>query len=134
MAADQGTGTTVAFTSAGAVAFETGVTFIDMSGNISRGAVETTHLGTTVAKSFEPEDLYDGGEITMTIDWDPEEMLISTVFIMTMAPGTVTITFPNADTYAASMFFTGINWGPVAVNQRMQASVTLKVTGAVTIT
>jgi hypothetical protein len=134
MSADQGTGTTMAFTSAGAIAFESGVTFIDVGGSVTRGAVDTTHLGTTVAMTYEPADLYDSGEVTMTIDWDPEEMLISANFIMTLAAGTVTITFPNADTYAFSGFFTSLNWGPVAVNTRMQANLTLKATGAITIT
>ena len=50
------------------------------------------------------------------------------------AAETVTITFPNADTYAATMFCTNLNWGPVAVNTRMQANITLKVSGAITIT
>ena len=127
MSTDQGTGTTAVWTTS---SFHTGVTFIDISGNASRGSVETTHLGTTTAKTFEPEDLYDGGEVTMTIDWDASEMTASS-FMLSQAADTVTITFPNGS-WAASMFMTSINWGPVAVNQRMTANITLRVTGAIT--
>ena len=134
MSADQGTGTTIAFASTGAIAFESGVTFLDIGGSVTRGAVDTTHLGTTVAMSYEPADLYDPGEITMTIDWDPEEMNIGSDFIMKLGASTITITFPNADTYAFSGFFTSLNWGPVAVNTRMQANLTVKASGAITIT
>lgn len=128
MSTDQGTGTTAAFGTSG---FQTGVTFIDISGTASRGSVETTHLGTTTAKTFEPEDLYDGGEVTMTIDWDATEVSATGGFMLVTAAETVTITFPNGS-WAASMFCTSINWGPVAVNQRMTANITLKVTGAIT--
>jgi hypothetical protein len=131
MSADQGTGTTLAF---GTSAFQTGVTFIDVGGSATRGAVDTTNLSTTVAMTYEPADLYDGGEVTATLDWDPEEFLITATFFLAHAAETVTITFPNADTYAASMFCTNLNWGPVAVNTRMQANVTMKVSGAITIT
>jgi hypothetical protein len=130
--ADQGTGSTAVFTTNG---FEGGVTFIDLSGSMSRGVVETTHLGTTVAKTFEPEDLYDGGEFSMTIDWIPNELNVTGGFLLSLQGQTVTITFSNsgADTYAATMFCTGVNWGPIAANERMTASVNMKVTGAVTI-
>ena len=131
MSADQGTGSSAVF---GTSAFNSGVTFIDFGGSATRGAVDTTHLGTTVAMSYEPADLYDGGEVNMTLDWDPEEFLITATFFLAHASETVTLTFPNADIYAATMFCTNLNWGPVAVNTRMQANITLKVSGAITIT
>jgi len=127
---DQGTGTTFTFGTSG---FQTGVTFIDTSGSASREAVETTHLGTTVAKTYEPADLYDGGEVSMTIDWDPTELGVTGGFLLVTGAETGTITFPTG-AWAASMFCTGINWGPIVVNGRMTANVTFKVTGAITAT
>lgn len=128
MAADQGTGTTIAF---GTSSFHSGVTFIDVSGSMSRGAVETTHLGTTGYRTFEPEDLPDPGTISVTFDFDPGELDV-TGLIITKAAETVTITFPNG-TYAGSMFATNVSFSPAAVNTRMTCSMDLKVSGAVTV-
>lgn len=130
MAADQGTGTTFTFAVSG---FQTGATFTEASGSMSRGAVETTHLGSTGGREFAPEDLPDFGELTVTLDWDPAEFNVTGGQLIAVAAETVTVTFPTGDTYAATMFCTGVNWGPVRVNERMYANCTFKVSGAVTI-
>ncbi len=125
---DQGTGTTVTF---GTTAFQTGVTFIDFAGSMTRGAVDMTNMATTGGKAFEPEDLPDWGEITMTIDLDAEQFNATGGHLLATAAETVTITWPDTETVAGSMFCTSINWTS-QINTRMQANITLKVSGALT--
>lgn len=129
----QGTGTSVVFATTG---FQTGITITSIvPSGMSRGSVETTHLGTTVARTFEPEDLYDGGEWSITFDWLPVEVNVTGGFLLICAAESATITFPvtGADTMAATVFCTGIDVSPCEVNQRMTATARFKVSGAVTI-
>lgn len=125
---DQGTGTTIAFTTSG---FQTGVTFIDFAGSMTRGAVDMTHMGTTGGMAYEPADLPDWGEITLTMDLDAEQFNATGGHILSTAAETVTITWPDTETVAGTMFVTSINWTS-QINSRMTANVTLKVSGALT--
>jgi len=67
--ADDGQGTTIAFASSGFIG-----EFIDVGGpNYTRDSYETSHMGTTVAKTFNPVDLYDPGEGEFEIAYDPDK-------------------------------------------------------------
>lgn len=138
MAADQGTGTTIVWSgSGGHPVWHTAsgtVTFLDVSGTHTRDVVETTHLGTTTSRTFEPADLYDPGEITITADFDATNWKTAATsnFLLGTGTDTVTITMPNGSV-AGSMFCTSLNWGPIAVNERMQVNFTMKVTGDLTL-
>jgi len=95
---------------------------------MSREAIETTHQGTTGQKTFMPADLYDSGELGFDIHFNPD-----TSPPIGSAAETITITFPSGATWAFTGFMTG--YAPSApLEDKMTASVTVKVTGAITIT
>ncbi len=126
---DEGTGCTVTFATTGFAAY-----LLSVGGPAAeRIAIETTHMGTTGSHTFQPGDL-----VSRTLDlefaFDP-----SLSPPMHSAAETVTVRFPvpsgltNGATWAASMFFTGYTPG-AAIGERMTASATLQISGAVTIT
>lgn len=81
---DVGTSTTLTF---GTSSYACEV--LDISGEVSRGVVDTTHMGTTNARTKRVVDLYDPGSITVNAHFDPEEEAP-----YSGAEETVTITFP----------------------------------------
>lgn len=96
----------------------------------SRESIQTSHMGTTAAHTFTPADLVDWGEMTVEMGFLP-----STAPPMTGVAESITITFPNSG--AAVWTFTGFMTGfePSApLEDRMTASATIKVTGAVVVT
>lgn len=127
---DIGTGTTITFGTSG---FAARLMDVDWGG-IKRAAVQTTHMGTTSNHSFMPGDLVDRGEIGLTFHFDP-----SLTPPIASAIETVTITWPvpagltNGATWAASCFMTDYKPG-AKIETLMEATATLKVTGAITIT
>jgi hypothetical protein len=124
MAADTGFGITIAFDS-GFLA-----EIIDVTPPaVSREAIDTSHTATTNGKmTFMPSDLIDGGELQVEIHFVPSE-----VPPISSAAETVTITFGSGTTWAFSGFLT--NYEPAApIDDRMTATVTIKVSGAITIT
>ncbi len=127
---DEGHGCSITF---GTSAF-TGVLLAVNGYNFSRPAIETSKMSTSTNHTFMPADLVDRGEIELEFEFDP-----SLTPPIASATETVTITFPvpsglsTGATWAASAFMT--NYAPAArIGERMQASATLKVSGAVTIT
>ena len=112
----------------------TGVTLLCTSissGGITWTAVETSHLGTTGARTFVRGDLYDPGEITVQYQADPDDM---DTLLTNSASETVTITYSDtpAATEASSGFVT--SWDP-ATNELeglVMGSLTIKRTGAIT--
>lgn len=113
------------------------VTNISWSG-ISRGAVDTTHMGTVEAgnfggRTFMPTDLVDAGEITVECHFDPD-----TDLAIDAAAAAVTITFPlvtgdgSSATWAASGFCTSFEWND-PLEDKMVATMTIKMTGGVTL-
>lgn len=119
----QGTGTTLTFASFTA-------NLLDISGpGLSRDVVETTHMGTTVAKTFEPADLYDGGEVNATIEYDGSKNPP-----ITGTSGAVVIDWSGTGAGYKSTFngFLTAFEPQAAINERMTATLTIKVTGAVT--
>ena len=127
---DVGTGVSIVFGTSGFAA-----RIQEVGGpSMSREAVKTTHLGTTGSHIFMPADLVDGGEITLTVHHDP-----SLTPPISGPAETVTITWPipasltTGAQWAASCFMTGYNPG-ATVDELMTAQVTLKVSGAISIT
>ena len=123
MPIDLGTGVTIAF---GTSAFVANVMSIS-HGGIQRPSVDTTHLGTTTARTFMPGDLYDGGEITLNIQWDPAAAVKPPIG---GAVETITIDF-GTPTVSFSGFATGYGYD-VPLEELMTSEITIKVTGAIT--
>lgn len=106
---------------------------------ISVGSVETTHLSSS-RKTFRPT-IMDGGEVSFEIHYDPDETTHSA--LTTLATATAAnqaaknwrITFTDATpaTYTFSAFVTGFEVGQVGVEENITATITMKVSGAVTI-
>lgn len=123
MPIDIGNGGSVTF---GTSSWSAAITNIEWGG-LEREAIETTHLGTTTAKSFMPSDLYDPGDLTLTVNYDPN---VPPPY--TGAAETITVTYPNGATYAGSGFIVSFTPGGMAVDELMEAEVKIKFTGAIT--
>lgn len=128
--ADEGHGATVTF---GTSSWTGDIVDIGWNG-VARAVLETTHLGTTGAKTFIPGDLYDAGELTLTVNYDPD---VPPPY--SGAAETITLAFPLqsgwsvASKLAASGFIS--SWDPVvslANDQVYQTTFTIKFTGAIT--
>lgn len=126
MATDIGTGTTVTF---GTSSFTADLLSVSHSG-IAREAIQTSHMGTTSDHTFMPTDLVDNGELTLEI-----------AFVATLTPPiltngaaeTITVAYAgSATTWSFSAFQTGFEI-TAPLEDKMTATVTLKVTGAVTV-
>ena len=127
---DVGTGTSITFGTSG---FSARVASIDGPG-FSRTSVETTHLSTTGNRTHMPGDLVERGELTLSVHHDP-----SLTPPIRQAAETVTITFPvpSGLTNPATCVFTAMCIGysaSIAIDELMTASMTLKGSGAPTIT
>ena len=123
MGINYGDGTTIAFAVTGFTA-----NVISINGpNPTRESIDTTHLGTSNDKTFIPAALVDGGDFSMTIQYDP------TVTIPINQPAeTITIDpAGSGSTLAFSGFLTGASHS-FAVGELMQTDISGKVTGAIT--
>jgi len=121
---DIGTGTATVHTTSG---FDGELTSMQPF-SVSRGSVDTTHLGTLLARTFAPTDLYDGGEYTVEGHFNPDT---NPPVISQTAAETTTITFNSGATCAFSAFWTEYT-ASVALEDKMTFSATLKITGAIT--
>ena len=124
MAADIATGITIVFGTSGFSAELTDIT----APEAARDAVESSHQGTTTARTFIPQDLVDWGSLEIDFNFDP-----STDPPVDATAETVTITWPDATTWAFSGFMTNYS-ASAPLNDKMTGSATVKVTGDVTIT
>lgn len=127
--ADVTTGASITFSSG----FFAEITNIGHSG-INRGSVDVTHMGTTDAREFMPTDLYDAGELSVELQFDPDSSPP-----IDQAAETVTVTFPTPSggvsgaTWAADGFMTDFEYtGPL--EDKMTATATIKFTGTITYT
>jgi len=96
----------------------------------SRESIQTSHMGTTNnAHTFTPADLVDWGELSVEMAFAP-----ATTPPIASAAEVIVITFPDsgASTWTFTGFMTGFE--PSApLEDRMTASATIKVTGAVAV-
>jgi len=127
--ADVGNGASITFGTSGFTG-----SLMSIDGNeITREPVETSHLGTTTAKTFIPDDLYDAGELSVTFQYDPDEQPP-----FAGAAETITITFPvpsglnNGATCAGTGFVTSFKQPELSVGELMEAEMTIKFSGALT--
>ncbi len=127
--ADTGNSATIVFGTSGFSAD------YEMIGGIeaTRPSIPTSHLGTQTNETFMPGDLVDNGEIECEFQFNP-----NTQPPISGAAETVTVTFPvpsglsNGATAAFSAFVRRWKSADLQNNEKMMASVTLKVSGAVT--
>ena len=99
-------------------------------------AIKTSNFSTTTAHTHIPAKLYEGGELKFDVNFNPG----SSITAMVGVSDTWTITFPKspasattAATWAFSGFVTG--YAPKApLEGLMKASITIKVSGAITVT
>lgn len=96
---------------------------------VTRESIDTSHMGTTGARTYMPATLYDPGELSVEIAFDPEQDPVTPI---TAAAESVTVTYADAapaSTMACSGFMTNFTIvGPF--EERMTATATLKLTGA----
>lgn len=131
-AVDEGHGATITLgtSSWDTAALITSITF----DAIARAALETTHLATSSAKTFMPEDLPDYGSVTL------EFLHIDAIAPPYAAAETFTATYPigagqsGAATIACSAFLTDYTPGSPVVGEIMKGSAKYKFTGAMTFT
>jgi len=116
------TGSTITFDGG----FFAAILDMDLSG-IERGSVDTTSMATTVARTFMPTDLFDPGELSVTI-----------IFAAATRPpiddiaAPCTVNFPGGTTWSASGFMTGFSIS--AVNEEMMtATGVMKFSGNITV-
>ena len=135
---DVGTGMTVTFSgsaySAAATSFALTLRSVSWSG-ISRPSIDTTVMDTVGARTFMPGDLYDPGTLTFDLfmDHDLALTLASTGPFVTQAANTVTLTFGDGITWAASGFITEYSFNN-PLEEADTATAVFKLSGAITIT
>lgn len=124
-----GTGSTLAFGTT--TTFEPIMTRIAHSG-ISRVALDTSHMGSTPARTFTPGELYDGGEVTIDFYLDNYSN-VNKIPPFTTAAETITIKWGLGTGFstAFSGFITNWDWDD-PVEDLITGSVTIKVAGAIT--
>lgn len=128
MPIQEGTGASVTFGTSG---FTANFTELSIDG-MSRPAIDTTHLGTTVARTFIPSELVDNGEFGIEFQWDPDDYPP-----IDQAAETITLTFPlsSSGSSAATFQFTGFMTdfsGGIQVGELMTGSGTIKISGDIT--
>lgn len=95
----------------------------------SRESVQSSHMGTTAAHTFLPTDLVDWGELVVEMAFAP-----GTTPPITSVSEQIVITFPDsaASTWTFNGFMTGFE-PAVPLEDRMTATATIKITGAVVV-
>ena len=121
---DVGTGIVIDFGTSGFVA-----EVLDVNGpSLARDSVETTHQGTTGARTHMPVDLYDAGELGFDIHFNPD-----TDPPIDKATEEITITWPSGAIWVFDAFVTAEDVA-APLEDKMVASITLKITGDIAIT
>ena len=120
-----GTGTTIAFSSG----FFAQIRDIRHSG-VSRPSIKTSHMGTTTNDTFIPGDLTDNGTYDIDMSFNPAVAPPDTA-----VTSSCVITFPGTAVNVATFdaFVIGVSQS-IPFEDLMTATVTLKVTGAITLT
>ncbi|NBQ49116.1 MAG: hypothetical protein EBY40_00200 [Marivivens sp.] len=131
MPVDNGTGTTITFGTSG---FTASVTSITPVSGAERPSIDTTHLGTTTARTSIPGDLIDWGTCEIAFQFDPDNRPP-----IDQAAETITVTFPlssggsTAANLAGSGYMTGYG-NEVPLEELMTAEATIKWSGDLTFT
>lgn len=105
--------------------------------SVTRSELETTHLGTTTARTFIPEDLVNNGFFSVEVLFH-DFITINTM--ISAAAETLTITYPLIATQSTAALITGsgfcVEYTPptATVGELMKSTVKFKWTGVVTYT
>jgi hypothetical protein len=125
----EGTGSTIAF---GSSLFSSDLISITLPENV-REVIDTTHLGTTAAKTKKPAKLINVGEITCEFDHDP-----SAIDLTKRDPEQITIRYPlltgqaTPTTLVFNGFVSSQGGEEMKIDQRMITKVTIVVNGDIT--
>lgn len=99
---------------------------------MSRTSVEATHLKSPNGWQQFIAGIKDGGEASFTLNWQPAANdVMATAF--NAEAGNYRITFPNGVNLRWAGFFLNYTMPELTVDGVMQATVTVKVTGAATL-
>lgn len=121
-----GTGTTITFGTSG---FSANLLSID-GPELQRESIDVSTMATTTNRAFLPGTLLDGGEVDMTFEFDGDDTPLTA---LASEGETITITWGSTgDTWTFTGFMTSYKPG-AQLEQRMEATAKVKVTGAVTI-
>lgn len=126
----EGTGSSIQF---GSSAFSSDLISLTLP-EITREAIDTTHLGTTAAKTAKPAKLRNVGEIGCEFDHNPAAIDLSS-----RDPEQITINYPLLSGQATPTklvfngFVTSQGGEEMKVDQRMVTKVTIKVNGDITV-
>jgi len=118
---DVGTGSSVAFASG----FLAEILAIDHNG-LSREKIPTSHMGTTVAHTSRPSDLYESGELVVELAFDP-----SAAPPIDQPAETVTVTWPDGSTEEFEGYLTGFDITD-PLEDKMTATATITASGPIT--
>ena len=123
-----GTGTTIAI---GGITLTVDRLSIGASG-ISRESIETTHLGTSEARTFIPSDLYDPGSLEVAFQLDSTTPLTTmrVETIMNAASNTWTVTMNEGGDWTGNAFVTDFSWD-IPLEELATGTFTLKCTGGI---
>jgi hypothetical protein len=131
MAAGVGTGATLKFPDP--TAYPLDVLNIEVS-DIERETVETSHLGTTVAKTHLETPLYDGGIVEVDLHLEPVTLnTAKPPGVFDNVHGTLKITLPSGATFSAAAKAIGYGF-TVPLQEKMVARARFKISGAITFT
>ena len=126
-----GTGTTIVL---GGITLTVDRMSIGASG-ISRESIETTHLGTSAARTFIPSDLYDPGSLEVAFQLDSTTPLTTMAVetILTTASNTFTVTMNEGGQWDGNAFVTDFSWD-IPLEELATGTFTLKCTGGIATT
>lgn len=97
----------------------------------SREFIDTSHMGTTTARTFSPHDLYDGGEVTIDYHFNPD----TATNLPPIGAAAETFTIGSISNTNDDISFSGFvtnNDISIPFEDKMTGTVTIKVTGAIT--
>ena len=123
MAVGVGDGTTIAFASSGFTG-----NIVAISGpNLTREAIDNSHLGSSGWKTFLASGLVDGGDVSVTVQYDPTVSLP-----ITASAETITIDpAGTGQTLAFTGFLTSVGHS-FELDSMMGVEIGIKVSGAIT--
>jgi len=106
---------------------------ISISGpNMTRDSIEITNMGSTNKwREFIP-GMLDAGECTADVVYDGTAVATFLAAQLTQTAQTITVTFPDTGTWAASGFLTSLGHS-IPYDDKVSQSVGMKFTGAATI-
>jgi len=101
--------------------------------NQTRDAIDISNMGSTSKwKEYIP-GMLDAGECTLDVVYDGTSVASSLSSLLTATANTITITFPDSGTWAASGFITSLGHS-IPYEDKVTQSVGIKFTGASTAT